>query len=120
MSQPTTAPARPATSGGEGSTDEELPRIAEGPVDLHVEDAEDVHAQAPEAHHAEVGDARQAELQVQQQRQADDHDDLEEAGDQEGVEPVERHVVYTFAVSVSRRPRHLSSTMKATIRTSWA
>ena len=72
-------------------TDQELPGIAEGPVDLDVEDAEGVHAQAPEAHDAEVGDAGQAQLEVQEQGQAGDHDHLEEAGDEEGVEPVEVH-----------------------------
>ena len=77
--------------GRDGGTGEELPGVAEGPVDLDVEDAEDVHAQAPEAHDAEVGDAGEAQLQVQQQGQARDHDDLEEAGDEEGVEPVEVH-----------------------------
>ena len=50
--------------GRQGRTGEELPGVAEGPVDAHVEHAEGVHAEAEEAHDAEVGDAGQPQLQV--------------------------------------------------------
>ena len=48
MSQPMTRPASPATSGGGGGADEELPGIPERPVDLDVEDPEGVVPEAPE------------------------------------------------------------------------
>ena len=78
-------PGHAGDEGCGGGADEEHPRLPERPVDLHVQHAEGVHPDAPEPDDAEVGDPGETQLEVEQQREADHHHDLEQPRDQEGV-----------------------------------
>jgi hypothetical protein len=81
-------PGHAGDEGRGGGADEELPWLPERPVDLDVQHAEGVHPEAPEPDDAEVRDPGEPQLEMEQQREADHHHDLEQPRDQEGVKHV--------------------------------